>query len=325
MSVRKYRHLSERERLKIYELLFEGYSLQGIATHIGYHKSTIYRELSRNSTKLGYRPDFACQQYFLRRRYKSCKLEKDETLREYVLLKLKEGWSPEQIAGRLNRECGAVVVSHETIYQYIYSSAGKSLNLYRFLRKKRKFRYPRGKRMRQKPNLDKGSIHSRPESINDRTSFGHWEGDLILFQKTRTNLFTLRERKSRFLIAIKNANRRSKETSKTVVRYMNKNLMMMDSLTLDNDPAFAEYKNMGAELGADIYFCDPYKSYQKGAIENGNRLIREKLPRRAKIDQISQTEIEGILNDLNCRPMKVLGFLTPKEAFLQESFLKSSL
>lgn len=107
---------------------------------IGYHKSTLYRELSRNCTKLGYRPDFASQQYLLRRRYKACKLDKNDELRKYVFTKLEEGWSPEQIAGRLSRERDHGSVSHETIYQYIYSPVGKSLNLHRYLRKKRRLR-----------------------------------------------------------------------------------------------------------------------------------------------------------------------------------------
>ena len=104
MAVRKYKHLKEEDRLKIYEILFEGYSLQGIVERIGYHKSTIYRELSRNSTRIGYRPDFASPQYLLRRRYKSSKIDKNEKVKGYILSKLKEGWSPEQIAGRFKRE-----------------------------------------------------------------------------------------------------------------------------------------------------------------------------------------------------------------------------
>lgn len=325
MTARRYKHLRETDRLKIYELLFEGCSLQGIADRIGFHKSTIYRELSRNSTKLGYRPDFASQQYLLRRGYKPSKIDRNEGVKTYVLSKLKEGWSPEQIAGRLKRECGYSVVSHEAIYQYIYSSSGKEMKLYRYLRKKRSYRYPRIKRKRQKANLDKESIHMRSDLINKRLLFGHWEGDLVLFQKTRTNLFTLRERKTRFLIAIKNANRKAKETSKSLINYMGQKVDLMESLTLDNDPAFAEYKGLSESLRSDIFFCDPYKSYQKGAIENGNRLIREKLPKKARISQISQEKIEEFMDELNRRPMKVLGFLSPKEAFLQERFLRGNL
>ncbi len=325
MTKKNYKHLSETERLKIYALLFEGYSLQKIAESISRHKSTIYRELSRNCGKIGYRPDFASQQYLLRRRYQLSKIDRNEEIRNHILEKLKEGWSSEQIAGRLKREQGYTVVSYETIYQYIYSPSGKVLKLHQYLRKKRPYRYPRIRRKRRKANPDKMSIHERSEDVNNRESFGHWEGDLILFQKTKTNVLTLRERKTRFLIGIKNANRKAKETSKSLINYMSEKVDMMNSLTLDNDPAFAEYKGMAESLQSDIYFCDPYKSYQKGAIENGNRLIREKLPKRANIDHISQNRIEEIMNKLNRRPMKVLGFLSPKEAFLQERFFRGNL
>lgn len=183
------------------------------------------------------------------------------------------------------------------------------------MRCKRSFRYPRGKRARQKPQQDKASIHDRPESVNDRSVFGHWEGDLILFRKTRTNMITLRERKIRFLVGLKNNNRRAKNTSKTLIKHMKDKGYAVDSVTLDNGPEFSGYKEMPFELGADIYFCDPYKSYQKGAIENGNRLLRQDLPKTFAIDSIQQKSISEVVEILNNRPMKVLGFRTPLEKF----------
>ena len=211
------------------------------------------------------------------------------------------------------------------IYQYIYSPSGKTLKLYKHLRKKRSYRYPRIKRKRQKSNPDKVSIHERDEQVNKRQLFGHWEGDLILFKKTRTNMFTLRERKTRFLVGIKNANRQAKGTSKSLINYMQQKVHTIDTLTLDNDPAFAGYKDLAETLNADIYFCDPYKSWQKGAIENGNRLLREKLPKGFEINSIGQKRIDEIVDNLNNRPMKVLEFMTPKEAFLKEALKRGSL
>ena len=325
MSRSKYHHLKSEDRLKLYSLLLEGLALQAIADELGFHKSTIYRELARNSTKLGYRPDIASQQYVLRRRYHVSKVDKQDELKTYVIQKLEEGWSPEQISGRLAKENGYTVISHEAIYQYIYSPSGKTLKLYKHLRKKRSYRYPRIKRKRQKSNPDKVSIHERDEQVNKRQLFGHWEGDLILFKKTRTNMFTLRERKTRFLVGIKNANRQAKGTSKSLINYMQQKVHTIDTLTLDNDPAFAGYKDLAETLNADIYFCDPYKSWQKGAIENGNRLLREKLPKGFEINSIGQKRIDEIVDNLNNRPMKVLEFMTPKEAFLKEALKRGSL
>ena len=165
------------------------------------------------------------------------------------------------------------------MYQlYIYSSSGKALMLSKHLRKKRSYRYPRIKRKRQKSNPDKVSIHERDEQVNKRQLFGHWEGDLILFKKTRTNMFTLRERKTRFLVGIKNANRQAKGTSKSLINYMQQKVHTIYTLTLDNDPAFAGYKDLAVKLDANIYLCDPYKSWQKGAKENlsyGANTIRD--------------------------------------------------
>jgi len=115
MSKRKYRHFTPKDRLKLYRLLIKGLSLHEIAHKVGFHKSTIYRELARNSTKLGYRPDLASQQYSVRRQEKTNKIEKNEKIRKYIIEKLQEGWSPCQISGRLKKEHGRSVISHEAI------------------------------------------------------------------------------------------------------------------------------------------------------------------------------------------------------------------
>lgn len=143
---KKYGHLKEQDRLTIYGLILEGESIAGIAERVNVHKSTIYRELNRNASKIGYRPDFAAQQYLMRRRGKLSKIEKDKLLAEIVIKRLKEGWSPEQIAGRLKREKHCTIVSHETIYLYIYSPSQRTMKLYQYLRKKRRFRYPKIRR-----------------------------------------------------------------------------------------------------------------------------------------------------------------------------------
>lgn len=320
--MKQYHHIKEEDRLRIYELLLEGQSIQTIARQIGFHKSTLYRELNRNSSKLGYRPDFASQQYFMRRRKKPSKIERNVILTQTIKEKLEEGWSPEQIAGRLKKEQQGHVISHESIYAYIYSPSQKSLKLYKFLRKKRTFRYPRIRRKRHTTSAAKTSIHDRPQEINTRGAFGHWEGDLILFAKTRENLFTLRERKTRFLMGIKNATRHAQTTARTLINYMKEKNAAVDTLTLDNDTAFAEHPTIAQELASQIYFCEPYKSWQKGGIENGNRLIREKLPLKTSIQEWSQQDVEKAINALNERPMKCLGYETPREAFLHESKLR---
>src|SRR3990167_6123466 len=233
---KKYSHIQPKDRLKIYELLFKGHPIPGIANELGYHKATIYRELQRNSSKIGYRPDIASQAYIVRRQYKPNKFDKQPELLKHVIDKLKEGWSPELIAGRLKQQKGYCVVSHETIYRYIYSPQGMKLKLYKLLIKQRRFRYPRIKRRRQTiANARKTPIKERDVEINQRKSIGHWEGDLVLFRNTKTNLFTLRERKSRLIVAIKNDSRKPLATVNTLISYMKNNFHnAMQTLTLDN-------------------------------------------------------------------------------------------
>ena len=123
-----YRHITPQQRLKIHQLLVQGLSIQEIAEQVGYHRATLYRELARNSCQLRYRPDWASQQALLQRRHcKASKLHKNQNLNKFVIEKLKIGWSPQQIAGRINREAGRTVICHESIYQYIYSKQGQDL------------------------------------------------------------------------------------------------------------------------------------------------------------------------------------------------------
>ena len=315
-----YGHITPQQRLKIHQLLIQGCAIQEIAEKLGYHRATLYRELARNSCQYGYRPDWASQQALSRRRYcRASKLHKNQPLNQFVIGKLKIGWSPEQIAGRLNREAGRTVVCHESIYRYIYGRQGQALKLFKLLRKKRCFRYPRVKRRQLKKfESEKKSIHDRPAHIDLRETAGHWEGDLILFSKKQTNLFTLRERKTRLIIAIKNASRKAQSTTNTLLKYMKKSQhKTIKSLTLDNDVAFSLHKQIAQDLGANVYFCDPYKSYQKGGIENANRLLRTRFPKRMDIDQVEQPEIDKIVNSLNDRPMKCLNYATPNEAFFK--------
>lgn len=314
----RYRHIQPKDRLTLYELLFKGYAIADIANTIGFHRSSVYRELNRNSCPSGYRPDWACQQYVARRQ-RPTKFDHNAELKTWVIEKLKQGWSPDAIAGRLKKHAERCIVSRETLYRYVYSKEGIQLKLYRYLQQKRRFRYPRIKRRKRTiAQSQKRPISERDAKINQRKAFGHWEGDLLLFQHTKTNLFTLRERKSRFVIAIKNQSRKAKSTANTLLKYMRYQLdKTINTLTLDNDTAFALHEHIAQSLKADIYFCEPYKSYQKGAVENANKLIRTKLPKRTKIDKLEQQNIDKITQNFNDRPMRCLGYQTPKEVFLK--------
>lgn len=312
-----YRHLSHEDRIIIYEYLYQGYSIQEIASIIGYHKTTVYRELHRNSSEVGYEPGKADQIYRLRKLHRPTKFDRNPELKSFVIEKLKDDWSPELIDGYLRRKTKKCIISYETIYRFIYSKEGLELKLYRHLIRKRRFRYPRIKRRRKTIMKDrKKSINSRHPSIDKRKHYGHWEGDLILFRHTQANLITLRERKSRLIIAIKNASRHAKTTTQSLVSYFNeRSLKTIKSITLDNGVEFSYHEKMSEKLKSKIFFCDPYKSYQKGAIENANKLLRNKLPRKIDINSFEQNEIDNIVRKFNDRPMKCLSFQSPNEVF----------
>jgi IS30 family transposase len=263
-------------------------------------------------------PDRA-QKKSLDRRRKQLKIERNSELKSDIIEKLRSGWSPEIICGYLKKEKGVSVISHETIYAYIYSDPGKKNDLYLSLKKQRKKRQGRSSRKSKRiciPN--RISIHDRPSEINERKDYGHWEGDLMLFSNQSTNLITLRERKSRFLIAIKNPSKNSDVTAENISKkFRGRKKILIETLTFDNGGEFAKHEIVAKRLRIDTFFCDPYSSYQKGSVENGNGVLRYDLPRSTDINSFTQRQIDKIVNKVNNRPMKCLEFYTPAEVFRQ--------
>ena len=314
----KYKQLTLEKRERLYELSQQNFQPDTMADLLECHRSTIYRELRRNKTKIGYLPDRA-HAMALERCNKPLKIDKNPELKNDIVAKLQAGWSPEIISGYLKKEKGISVISHETIYAYIYSKAGQAKELYLELRKRRKKRQARLARKAKKTCIpNRVSIHERPIEIEQRASYGHWEGDLVLFSNQSTNLITLRERKSRFFIAIKNPSKHADITSENIIRkFKGRKNILIETLTLDNGGEFAKHENIAKHLRIDTFFCDPYSSYQKGSVENGNGVLRYDLPRSTDIDSLTQKQIDKIVNKINNRPMKCLGFNTPAEIFRQ--------
>lgn len=315
-----YRHLTEKDRIFLRVMLERRYTKNKIADILGVHRSTIYRELKRNSFKHWchdlniYWSDTAHRNY-LERRQRIRKIDKDANLKDYVHSKLKSGWSPWQIEGRLklenDRQC---IISHETIYRYIYSNYGIRNMFYEKLRRKHFLRIKRNSR---KPRVPKDLlISNRPEAINRREEFGHWEGDLMMFkQGIKGNLITLRERKTRFIVAIKNIDKTASGTASTLISTVKKIKKHLKSITFDQGSEFNKYEWINECFGTKIYFCKPASPYQKGAVENGNGVIRVELPRNFDIATLKQKHISLLIEEINNRPLKCLGYKTPQEMF----------
>ena len=312
-----YPHLTRSERDQIADMKAQGLGPTAIGKAIGRDKSTISRELRRNAHQDGtYRPVYAEGSYRYRRQRKAI-LEQDEPLRRFVLDRLAEGWTPEQISGWLERgiEIGLRVVSTETIYAFIFRSTQKAGRLWRYLTRRKASRGRRARRSKDKI-ADKTHISERSEAADARQEAGHWEGDLVICRHNRP-LLVLHERKTRLTIITRLASKSAAETMTAITDILTRlDPAMRRSVTFDNGTEFARHSMLKDALGLATYFCDAYASWQKGGIENANGRIRRWLPRQTDLDDLTDEDIQDIAMTLNLTPRKCLGFKTPAEAFL---------
>ena len=267
--MRCYSHLSDDEREQIGLAKALGHSIGAIAQAIGRPKSTISRELSRNKLPSGrYSPLHAAGAYQLRRRREAL-IERDRALRTFVVDRLAEGWTPEQISGWLKggNERRLRAVSCETIYAFIYRAAQRAEQLWRYLTRRHKRRRPRRSRPSQDTIKDRVSIHERPKTVDGRTEGGHWEGDLIICKRTRPVL-VLHERKSRVTLAARLAGKTAAETISVMLAVFARiEPALRKSITFDNDTAFAQHALLRTMCAMTTWFCDAYASWQKGGVK----------------------------------------------------------
>lgn len=316
--MRKYHRLCIEEREEIYRLKRELWSNKKIARYLGREVSTIGRELKRNANdNIGYLPDSAQsnadKKASIRRSSKSFRTQARRT---HIIGRLKYGWSPEQISGRLKYKKSPIYLCHESIYRWIYSEEGKAANWYQYLRRKHKRRWPKYGR-RARPGIsDTTPISLRPEIINSREEFGHWEGDLLIFTKTSPNITTMVERKSRYVLLSYNEN---KVTGKVMYNLKSKLKRMPPcarrSITFDRGAEFASHKQLNYSLNMGTYFCNPYSPWEKGSNENFNGRLRRFFPKKVIPTDLSQTKLNEIQKIMNDTPRKCLGYKTPTEAF----------
>ncbi len=311
--MKHYQHLTGAERLKTYEWRSHGVSVAECARRLRRNKSTLSRELKRNSTDVGYLPDYARNRYQDRRKHCCLKPKLDNReLRKTVLLQLEKGWSPELIAGRLRRKYRHTIVNHETIYKFIYDSElGKEHRLYEYLPRGKKRRSRRHGRKSQKSLVqNRVFIDARPQEVNERRTIGHWETDSLLYgHKKAVNTST--ERMSRVTILTKLNGRDAQATADAITRRLA--TLPVASITGDNGPENAHHEKVSRALNAPFFFCHPYHSWEKGSVENRNGVVRRYLPRGTDLDSVSQEELDDIAREINSRPMKCLDFQTPLE------------
>ena len=319
MEHSKYEHITRSERDRIDAGLANDESGRAIARALGRSPSTISREITRNrEAGRRYLPDTACT-LAAKRRCGGSKIECQRGLRDYITAKLvMESRSPERIAGRMKAENQPFYACSETIYRFIYSPAGKADSLFARLWKAKPKRTGKLGRKPRKPTIPaRVSIHDRPPEIGSRSTFGHWEGDLVIYPG-RANLITLRERKTRFVCIAKNPSKH-KENTMALIRAHLKILpeSARKSVTFDNGGEFAAHQKLH-RIGCQTFFCDAHSPWQKGGIENANGVIRHHLPNRTNLDAITHAEVDLLARKINNTPLKCLGYKTPAEALLSE-------
>lgn len=310
-----YKQLTSEQRYAIYVLLQSKKTKKEIAVAIGVHISTIYRELNRNISKRGYSWHIAQEMSKERRERLPGNHSIPGFVKENVIKHLsKEQWSPEQISGNLKGH--GINISHETIYQIIRKDKILGGNLYTYCRHKLKHRKRRIAAKRTSiPN--RLSIHQRPSQA-DGTRFGDWEMDTIIGKNEKGAILTLTERKTNFILMEKlKYGKNAVELAKVAVRLLYPYKNNVHTITTDNGSEFAAHKMITKKLGAKIYFADPYSSWQKGAIEHANKLIRQYIPKGCSFNSLSDLTIRNFQFLINRRPRKKLNFDSPTNHFFK--------
>ena len=325
--MKKYKHLSLEEREQLFALREQELTFREIGEKLGRSHTSLVREYHRNKLKQGknvgrYIPCKAqvkAGQRALNQRQKSAL--KSPRLYLYTRKKLRKGWSPETIAGRINHVANlGETIHHETIYRYIYNrKKTQKSQLWQYLTLHRKRRMRRNGRKVKTTRFEAGlSINNRSHEINQRVSVGHWETDNMEGRKTdQTSVSVTVERLSRYTLLSKLNNKKSSTKSEAVIKDLKKLPGLVSSLTSDRGPENAHYQQTSDRLNIPIYFCNPYHSWEKGSVENTIGRIRRFISKRTSVDPVGQRQLKKIQSLLNNTPRKVLNYLTPKEKLRQ--------
>ena len=319
--------LYEREKIELY--LRMGKKKIWIAKKLNRDYSIIKREIKRNSGEvLPYKANDA--HYFAERRKRNTnkrKLDKlkNKKLKEFVENRILDDWSPEEIAGRLreNPPNGInEIISCESIYGYIYNGAEKHKHLYKHLRTAKKQRQRRFNRKKRGNTIkNRVSIHLRPEKIDKKKEYGHWETDLVEFGRKQKQALSVKYERKAMLCRLHRVKNKSAEENENTISETIESFpyYWFKSVTRDNGSENARHIRTFKDFNVLSYFCDPYCSWQKGGVENLNKLIRQYFPKRCDFAKITDKEIYEIQEKLNNRPRKSNNYLTPNEIFANNS------
>ena len=306
-----YKHLSQIERYQIHSLMKAQHNITQIARLLGRDKSTISRELRRNAGCRGYKAKQACELACKRSESSRNANTLAPWVKEQASALLRLQWSPEQIASKLP-------MSHESLYLHVYADKAYGGTLWKNLRcqKQKRKRYASGRDRRgQIPN--RRPLSERPAHIDKRLQVGHWECDTVIGANHKQAIVTVVERKSGYAVMAKVSNKTADLVGAAIIEALNPLKARVKTLTYDNGKEFSGHARIDEALGSTGYFARPFASWERGSNENFNGLLRQYVPKKRHMANITAEEIKMIENRLNNRPRKRLGFRTPAEVFHQ--------
>jgi|TARA_B110000116_G_C16689752_1_gene514649 IS30 family transposase len=315
----KYSQLTEVQRYQIEALKKAEKNQKEIAMIIGVTASTICREFKRNTGQRGYRPKQANIKALIRRKEAVKSVKMTTALITLIETKIKLDWSPEQVAGWLDRE-KEIKISHERIYQHVWADKLDGGELYKCLRqsnKKRKKRY--GSKDKRGQIRNRISIDDRPEVVSQKTRIGDWEIDTVIGKNHQGALVTIVDRRSKFTLIKKVDSKHAGVVTEATITLLTPYLDKTLTITADNGKEFAGHEQMTNELGAAVYFAHPYSSWERGLNENTNGLIRQYFTKGSSFESITDAQVEEVMEKLNHRPRKTLNYKTPHAMFFSET------
>lgn len=322
-----YTQFSFNERKVIQKSLWSHAKISVIAEELNRHPSSIKREIERNKSEDGlYRAVFAHEKSKRKKmRQGISKIDQNETLKLFILEKIFLRWSPEYISGRLPYyfpNDKSMRISYESIYQWIYKLYfSDGITLWKYLPRKRRIRQKRESKLGSRIKItDKKNIKDRPDIVDKKEEIGHWEGDTVVGKNNDGYIVTLLERVTQLYLTAWMPDKRAETCVKAIVEaFGNIPNDRIKTITFDNGTEFSCFKSIEELFECDVYFADPYSSWQRGSNERSNGLLRRFFPKGTSFKDMNQNELAGNQKRINFMPRKMLNFLTPYEVFYNNS------
>lgn len=308
---KRYNQLAYEQRCQISVLIKSNMSQREVAEAIGVSQSTISRELARNTGMRGYRYKQAQGMASQRRKEAVKPTRMVPAMIAGIESKLRLEWSPEQISGWL-LEARGQRISHESIYLHIWADKQAGGDLYTHLRRQgKKYDKRRNGKSTRGQIKNRMSIEDRPKVVDDKSRIGDWEIDTMIGKAHRGALVTIVERVTNYTVSAQVNSKRAADVTRATIALLRPLKDVVHTITADNGKEFAYHKEISKALSAEVYFANPYSSWERGLNENTNGLLRQYFPKQTDLSEVTQQQVKKAVRRLNSRPRKGLGFKTP--------------